>query len=262
MKYPILFALAVTLTFATIAPAQKLWEKPAEKWSKEDVLKIISDSPWARTHQATDAQARASMTDLAANSRDSVNRGGNGSNAGSRGRDAGPAPVVIRLHSGLPIRQAINRARQIGNNYDKMSPEQKAEYDKGAKGYLDCAVCHDYYVISITKFTDSTGQGIDEAVFQRSTLEELKGNVWLSNDKGERRELFQFTAPKKAGDSAYFFFPRNDAAGHPLISAEDKSFTLSFGNNFFAGSNPYAAFVPRSAEFSVSKIIVGERVEF
>ena len=75
-------------------------------------MNILTSSPWAVTHQSIDAQARASMTDIRMGQRDTVNSGGNGSNAGSRNRDSGPAPVVFRLHSGYPIRQAINRSRQ------------------------------------------------------------------------------------------------------------------------------------------------------
>jgi len=202
------------------------------------------------------------MADVAANQRDTVNSGGNGATAGARSRSAGPAPLVFRLHSGLPIRLAINRARQIGAGYDKLDDSKKAEFDQGSKSYLDCGICNDYYVISVTKFTDSSGQSVDEAIFQRSTLDELKGNIWLSNDKGEKRELFQFTAPRKPGDSAYFFFPRKDSAGNVLISVENKTFAISFGNNFFAASNPYAPFVPRSVEFTVSKLVIGDRLEF
>jgi hypothetical protein len=251
-----------TCALAGTAVSQQLWEKAPEKWNKEDVLRITSSSPWAVTHQSTEAQARASMVDMARGSRNTVNSGGNGATAGSANRDAGPAPVVFRLHSAEPIRRAITRGRQIAAGYDKMDDAGKQQFDKANKSFLECGICKDYYVISATKYPDTTSQYVDEAIFQRMSLADLKGNVWLINDKGEKREIFQFTAPKKPGESAYLFFARKADDGNPLISFTNRSFSLVFNNGFFSPSNPYASFVPRSVEFSVAKITLDERLAF
>lgn len=261
--YKSLPLLLLCLCFSSITVcAQKTWEKPSEKWSKEDVLKVISTSPWAQTYQNTDATASAQAQQIGRNQRDTANSGGNGANAGSTNRNLGPAPVVIRLHSALPVRQAINRGRQLGVNYDKMDDKKKAEFDESSKGFLSCAICQNYYVISLTQFPDSRGQSVEEGIFQRLTLKDFKDNVWLINDKGEKRELVQFTPPKGAGDSAYFFFARKDDKGNLFLTPGNKEFKFVFNGSFLNSSNPYAIYVPRNFEFNVAKMMMGEKVEF
>jgi hypothetical protein len=257
--YPVIIGL---LVFAAIVSGQKTWEKPYEKWSKDDALKIVSESPWSRTYQSIAASTASAQGQIAMNQRDTPNGGGNGALAGSAIRDLGPAPVVIRLHSGIPIRQAISRGRQIAAGYDKMDEQRKKEFDASTKGFLECAICKSYYVISLTKLPDSTSQSVDEAMFQRFTLNDLKGNVWLVNDQGVQRELFQFTPPKKTGESAYLFFARQDDSGKLLITPENKEFKLVFGNNFFVTSNPYSKLVPRTLAFKVSNLMIGSEIAF
>ena len=109
---------------------------------------------------------------------------------------------------------------------------------------------------------DSNSQSLDEAIFQRSTLADLKDVITLVNDKGEQRALFQFTAPKKMGESAYFFFARKDASGKSLLSDENKTFKLVFGGDFFRSANPYSGQAPRSVEFKVSQITVKNEIVF
>ncbi|GEM_PF-572543 len=253
---------AVALLLVGVISAQKTWEKPYKKWSKDDAMKIVTTSPWAATYQSINGSAAASQSQIARNQTDTVNGGGNGRNAGSFDRNAGPAPVVFRLHSGRPIREAIQRGREIAAGYDKMDDQKKQEFDASGKGFLDCAICKDYYVVSATKFPDPTSGSVDEGILQGSTLNDLKGNVWLVNDKGEKREIFQFTPPKRAGDSAYMFFARKDENGSELIRADTKSFKLLFNNNFFLSSNPYAALMPSSMEFKVPQLLVGNKLEF
>src|SRR5215212_11596324 len=112
--------LSICLYFLTgSVSAQKTLEKPLEKWSKEDALKIVTNSPWAQTYQSPESSSAAAAQQIRREQRDSVNSGG-GNLAGSSGRSLGNPPVVIRLHSALPIRQAIIRGRQIAAGYDKM----------------------------------------------------------------------------------------------------------------------------------------------
>lgn len=258
----ILLLLVLLVVSAGSTFAQKTWEKPYEKWSREDALKIVSDSPWAVTYLSRESVAVASQIQTARDQMDSANSGGGGRGAGSGSRFGAIPPVVVRLHSGIPIRRAIARARQLAAGYDKMDAEKKKEFDTTTKGFLDCAICTKYYVVSITKVPDSSTGSVQEAIFQRSTLEDLKNNVWLVNEAGEQRALTQFTPPKHPGDSAYFFFARNEPSAKPFIAAGDKTFKLVFNNNFFADTNPYAGYVPRSFAFNVSKIVVNDELWF
>lgn len=257
----IVFLLALCLCFFTdSAIAQKTLEKPFQKWNRDEALKILNDSSWSKTFQSTEAAALASAQQIGREQGQTANRGGN--NPQSVERNLGQSPVVIRLHSALPVRQAIVRTQQIVADYDKMDEKQKADFDAAKKGFLECAVCQKYYVITLTRTPNPSGQSIEEAIFQRLTLKDMKGNVWLINDKGEKRELVQFTAPQARGDAAVFFFARKDDKENLFLTPENKEFKFVFNNDFLTPSNPYAHLVPRNFEFKVSKMMVNEKLEF
>jgi len=256
-----IFLLFICLCFLTSAVlAQKTWEKPFQKWNKDDAIKVLGSSPWAQTYQSNERSSSAAAQQISREQSQGANSGG--SNPRSIARNFGPPPVVIRLHSALPIRQALVRLQQINAGYDKMDEKQKADFDAGTKGFLACAICQNYYVVTITQFTDSSGQSIEEGIFQRMALKDLKGNVWLVNEKGEQRELIQFTPPKIRGDSAVFFFSKKDDKGNLFLTPESKDFKLVFKNEFLSVSNPYASLVPRNFEFKVSKMMMANNVEF
>ncbi len=245
---------------ASAVLAQKTWEKPLQKWSKDDAIKVLSSSPWAQTYQSNEGSSAAAAQQVSREQSQSVNSGG--SNPRSVARYFGPPPVVIRLHSALPIRQALVRMQQLNAGYDKMDEKQKADFDAGAKGFLTCSICQSHYVVTITQFPDSSGQSVEEGIFQRMTLKDLKGNISLVNEKGEQRQLIQFTPPKGRGDSATFFFSKKDDKGNFFLTSESKEFKLVFKNEFLSINNPYAYLVPRSFEFKVSKMMMADNVEF
>lgn len=254
----ILFVWLSCLT-CTIS-AQKTLEKPFQKWSKDEAIKILSDSSWARTYQSNEGASAAAAQQAGRELGQSVNSGG--SNPRSVARNLGPPPVVIRLHSALPIRQALIRMQQHSVGYDKMDEKKKTDFDAQSKTFLSCAICQDYYVVTITQLPDSSGQSIEEGIFQRMTLKDMKGNVSLVNEKGEQRELVQFTPPKGRGDSAVFFFARKDASGSSFLTPQNKELKFVFKSDFLTNKNPYAGLVPRSFEFKVSKMAMGDSVEF
>lgn len=168
----------------------------------------------------------------------------------------------MRLHSGLPLRQAMVRLQQIANGYDKMSESDKAAFDNTKRGFLDCRPCKDHYVVTITKPTDASGVAVEEGIFQGMTLDELKGNVKLVSDLGEERELIQFNAPKGPTDMTVLYFKRNDATGKPLLTTQSKSFQIVFRAEFLDNRNRFAYLLPRTMEFKTSKLIFGENLMF
>jgi hypothetical protein len=259
-KRNLLWFVCLFILSVTAVPAQKIWEKPYREWSKEDALKIMTSSPWVQNYQSTEA--------LAATDQEQINRGSAEQNPrrqttlGSSTRNIAPPLVVIRLHSALPIRQAFVRLQQIEAGYDKWDEKKRAEFDAAAKNILDCPLCKDYYIVTMAKSVNASGQGVDEGLFQSMGLEQLKGNVWLVNDKGEKRELVQFTPPKGGRDFAVFFFKRRDDKSNTLLTAGSRDLKFVFDNNFMGSKNPYAALLPRSFDFKVSKLLIGENVEF
>ena len=261
MKYKAIIPVLILLCFfSNVAVAQKTSEKPYNKWSKDEALRILSDSSWAKTYQSTAGSASASASQVGREQGQTASSGG--SNPRSVARDFGPPPVVLRLHSALQIRQALIRMQQISAGYDKMDEKQKAQFDESAKNFLACAICQNYYVVTLTQFPNASGPGVEEGIFERMALKDMKGNVWLENESGEKRELVQFTPPKGRGDSAVFFFARNDDKGSPFLTAQNKEVKFVFKNDFLATNNPYAGLVPRNFEFKVSKMLVGNNLDF
>lgn len=260
MKYNKLTLLVLVFCLTLTAFGQKYTEKPYQKWSKDEAIRILNDSPWAQQYQSTAGLAAADQSRGAREQADNSVLGGR--ERGATARNIMPAPVTIRLHSALPVRQAIVRMQQLGANYDKLSDAERAKFDESAKGFLSCAICQNFYVVTMSKAKDTSGQGVDEGLFQRMNLEDVKGKVWLINDKGEKREIEQFTPPKGATDAAVFFFKRADDNGAAFITPEMKTVKFVFSNEFLDSRNPDGTLVPRNFEFKVSKLLVENKVEF
>lgn len=253
--------LVCIFCFTLSALGQKNLEKPYQKWSKDEALRIINDSPWAQQYQSTTGLAAAAQAQGAREQADQVIVGRTATR-GSSARFVAPPPVTIRLHSALPVRQAIVRLQQLGVNYDKMSEADQTKFDESAKGFLNCAICQNYYVVTMLKAKNSSGQDVEDGIFQTMTFENVKGKVWLANEKGEKREVAQFTPPKGAGDAAVFFFKRTDESGAPFLTSETKTLKFVFSTEFLDSRNPYSPLVPRNFEFKVPKMVVANKVEF
>lgn len=240
--------------------AQKDYDRPINKWSVDEARKIVSESAWAKTYQSTRTSSAADAVTAGRELGQSVNSGG--SNPRSVARYLGPPPVVIALHSSEVYRKAAVRLQQAAAGYEKMSADDQAKFDAGRKTFLDCAICKDYYVVTLSKFAEKNSTTVDEGIFQGMTLEHLKGNVKLVNDKGEVREIIQFIPPKASADSALFFFKRTNDKGEHLITPDSKELRLVFTNTFLDSNNRYAYLLPRSFDFKVSKMMVGEKLMF
>lgn len=115
----------------------------------------------------------------------------------------------------------------------------------------------------MTKFLNSADNGVQEGLFQTMNAEDLKGNVWLENENGEKRELKEFTPPKGARDFAVFFFPRRDANNKDLLTPQSKDLKFVFDGGFLSGSkNAYASMLPKNFDFKVARLTMGDKIEF
>ncbi len=257
LKYQSLLLLVLFVMCSSLVQGQKVLEKPIEKWSQKDALEVLNNSAWAQTYQSVTGAAAAAQSDALRNQSDNRVLG----SERSRSERAGaPPPVVIRLHSALSIRMALTRLNQIGANYDKMDDKAKAQFNEQARKLLECAQCLNYYVITLTQSPNATGQSVEEAIFQGMTLEQMKGNVTLKNEKGEVRDLVHFIPPSKRGESAVFFFPRKNDKGDILIGKENSELIVAFDNAFFSQGNRYSHLIPRSFNFKVSKLIWADQL--
>ena len=220
-KYLILVRSFVSLLFLSIsAHAQTVWDKkPFQQWSGYEAIQIIIDSPWAKTIRD----------------------------------DNGSYSANIRLHSALPIRQALVRQKQTRMNYNRLNAADKAKIDSDVQEALECPECTNFYIVTLRIIpTDQKALRL----LTSSSLDDLKPYVSLANDKGERRELINFIPPKGGGDNAVFFdnavfyFKRLDERGKPLLTIENKKLYFSVDEKAWKGKLMH---LPK-VTFEVSKL--------
>lgn len=260
MKYRFALLFAIVVTIPTFVFSQKLPEKPLNQWGKEETLRIWTDSAWAKPYQSNQGSANAAAGQIRREQGQSASSGG--SDPRSVARDFGPPPVTLRLHSAKPIRQALVRMQQIDAGYDKMSDADKAAFDRSKEGLLKCAICTDYYVVTLMKAPDASKSTVEEGIFQGMTLAELKGNIKLMNEKGEYRDLVEFNPPKSARDQTVFYFKRTDESGKPLFTKDSKEVKFVFSPAFLDSKNRFAYLLPMTFEFKASKMVVGDELIF
>lgn len=232
-----LFGAACLLALLVSLHAQEVWrQKPFEQWTKDDIIKVASDSPWAQVREVEPTTAARIPTSWL------------------------PA-VTVRLRSALPIRQALVRLRQLEAKYDKMNERDRAAFDEKTRGLLECPACADNYVVTLGPPVSKRQMKSGIVALKNVILSQLEKRVYLANEKGERRELVHFIAPKHDEDEATFFFPRRDEQGRPLLSPDSKK--LFF---IFEAKNLRTGFgldpIPERTEFDVTKMMVDGRVEF
>jgi hypothetical protein len=228
-------------------------EKLFQQWSKEEVNKILTDSLWAKT-QAIRIQRRGQVRSIAGQteSEGGLSRKGELTSA----EDPIDYRFTLRLHSALPIRQALVRKEQLKWDYDKRSASERKAFDVQAKQVLlDCPVCADNYILSVGFASDnSSGNDMIYQWFGSATLPAIKGYVYIANERGERRDLVAFIPPKSAGDDVFFIFPRLDEKGQPLFTAADKKLLFRMSDNNAKSITNF--------NLDISKLIFNGKVQF
>jgi hypothetical protein len=203
------------LALASTATAQKkLPKKPYTEWNLQEVTQLLYDSQWTQTSFQVGP---------------------------GRTRDIPDNPqgtnffVELRLHSALPVRQAIVRRMQLTISYAKLTGAQRANFDAEVDGLLKCAQCAEYYIVTITSTREdrltlaTRGQPhtIDTVeLVKREPEDELLQHVSLSNDKGERRAATRVVFTQRR--EIIFLFRRVDEHGSLLITPANKKFSIEF----------------------------------
>jgi hypothetical protein len=257
-RWRLVVAAFVTVTLLALGcqrlvmAQEMLPEKPFQQWTKAEVNKILTDSLWAKT-QVTRLQRRGQVRSIAGqNESETFSRKGELSSA----EDPLDYRFTLRLHSALPIRQALVRQEQLKWNYDKRSEAERKAFDVQAKQMLlDCPVCADNYVVSVG-FSSENSAGND-MIFQwfgATTLPAIKGYIYIANERGERRDLIDFIPPKAAGDDVFFIFPRLDQKGQPLLTATDKKLIFRMSDNNARSITNF--------NLDISKLIFDGKVQF
>ncbi|MBD0326785.1 MAG: hypothetical protein ICV68_10150 [Pyrinomonadaceae bacterium] len=244
-------AFVMVFGLAGLAAAQVKPDSSYQQWTKADVIKLLSDSPWSKT-QTQRVMRRGQVRSIAGQNEAAVgDRTGHLSSA----EDAYEYSFTMRLRSALHVRQAIVRLVQLDSGYDQMDKAARKAFDAQTKELLECKECADYYVVSVG-FASSNNSVTDLIYdwFNGQTLPGIKGYVYLANARGERRDLARFIPPKSPGEEVFFLFPRLDEKGQPLLTTEDKKLLFRMSD---IKANSVTNFT-----LDVSKLIVDGKVEF
>ena len=222
--------------------------KPFRQWSKAEATKVITDSPWARA-QSVKIRVAGTSRRVAGGPVVMVD----GSPTETRTEMGGAeAPIdftfTLLLRSSRHVREALVRLKQLEAGYDKMSAERQAAFDAEPKvrGLLECPACADNYVVTLSsKSKESPGADAVHATFKGARLADLQRYVYLANDRGGRRKLVHFVAPKAPGDEAVFFFPRFDDEETPLLTPESRELVFNLSDNEVNAVTNFRVNVPR-----------------
>src|SRR5215204_6595253 len=138
MRFTQICVLVFALVVALPTFGQKYLQKPFTEWNKDEASKVLTDFPWANEYQSErglDANAQLRQA------REQADTNISGSNRGNLGAQGVPPPIVIRLFSAMPVRQAFVRLQQIEVGYDKMNKDDKAKFDASKASFLECKIC-------------------------------------------------------------------------------------------------------------------------
>lgn len=210
-RRPFTFAgLCLMLALASAsAAAREFWEKtPFERWTRQEALRLLTDSPWAQT---ADLLKAGSLY------------GDNLQAQLQAQNDPFPSLLAtsVRLRSALPVRQAFVRQRQLGIKYDKLSAADRAKFDAEVAEFLECPPCAKYYIVTV----DSTFLNSRNKTFAKEySLDKIQSNVYLANDKGQWRACVH---ARQENQELLFFFRREGDDGKPLVTTDNKTFLFT-----------------------------------
>jgi hypothetical protein len=225
--------LAVILLagYGSINAQNELPDKPFQHWSKSEAEKILNNSPWAKQQEVRIKFDKETQTAAGSFNTDPTK---GGQNIQTEVTSQVPADFIftLRLRSALPVRQAVVRLKQLETNIERMDPKDRVAFEAQIKGLLDCPACVNNYVITLSsKSKSNPGADAIYATFKGGRLADLQRYIFIANERGDRRQLIHFVAPKAPGDEAIFFFPRLDEKGAPLLTVDNKELLINLANN-------------------------------
>jgi hypothetical protein len=234
------------------ASAEDFWvKKDWTKWSKDECTKILQDSPWSKKWGKGEVMLSAALpSQQTQNPANDTSKGGGGTlgsphgttgtgQEGAAGDTGLELHYYVELQSALPVRQAMVRRAQLGNNYDKMDAEHKKAFDAQVQGLLDATYSD---VIDVRVVYGSAQTPLERQLanyWKAIPPDSLPVDVFLINEHNERISPAKFISPKSGDNSFEMYFPRMQN-NEPVIRPTDKSFNIQFPHPAI-GSQPVAA---------------------
>jgi hypothetical protein len=209
--------LGLTVTVAILiaaALATDFWQsKPYTEWTKREVERITTSSPWAQTvvlRKANMAQIRRQTGKFAT---------GAGEGEGT------PDPEVdyaISLRTARPIREALVRESALSQKYEQMDATAKAQFDQKWSQFL-AQRFPDKVIINVKYSSNTTDVDRQLAAYwQSQTLDTVKVETYLNGPDGERLPPIAFWAGKGASREFQLAFAR------PAEAPRNASFSIEF----------------------------------
>lgn len=261
-----IFFLSVFLACVFYAQAQPNWKsKDFDKWDRQDVETILNNSDYVQNKEVRlqfegrQTVAAGAYTPKIANSGGTISEGASRTRTNTVGQ-GGIQPAVdftftLRLRSSLAVRLALIRQNQLETDTSKMTAKELELFNRRQRGLYDCPACAENYVVTLTSASkENKNYDAVYTSFGNAQFNDIKRYIYLQNEKGEKRELVNFTAPKAPGEEAIFFFRRFDESGNPLFTRESKNIILNLTNNKVNTVTNY--------KFETAPLVVGGRVDF
>jgi hypothetical protein len=224
----------VLLALMAGSAASWITQEPFSKWSMNKAVQVLNVSPWAKQETFT--------------------RVISGVGSGISGEKEIFNTFYVRFLSARPIREAYARVQQIQHGYDKMSPEEKAQFETAQTPNLDLDVSR-WIVLSISfRSNDPNEESMVRRFFQSETVKTLKTKVYLSTPSCPQVELSAYFPQREESVGAKFVFPR-DVNGVPVLTKESSDITLELID--VPGTNARLR-----STFAVKPMIVGDQLIF
>lgn len=197
-----LIAGMIVLALLGSALAQK--DKKWTEWNKNDVQKMLTDSPWARVQKDTDTteQMYSPTTQPGVNGARATSNDDTRLTQGATNQ-ATSITYVVRFFSARPIREALIRSMELTAKQPP-PPEQVTKMHAFAEGKAqDSIIVTVSYTGTDQRFTNQVMQALNSAV-----IGTLKNNTYLQRSDGKQLFLEEYYPPGKDNFGARFVFLR------------------------------------------------------
>lgn len=233
----IIFALSLVLT---TAPAQKA-DKPWTDWTKQDVQKMLEDSPWAQTQTETDTSEMMYMP-----------TGPAGSAANDSSRQAIGATnqsinikFFVRIFSARPIREALARQLMLQQKLPDTALDRLRQFAEVRSP--------DSIIVTVNYQSNDQRYGnVVMQAFAGNTTASLRNTTYVQRNDSKQLFLEEYVPPGKDGFGARFIFLR-----HP----DDKPFfDANSGEIHFVAQFPRIPKIER--RFKIANLMYQGELEF
>ncbi len=173
-------------------------DEPFWKWSLSKAVKILNSSAWARQETFTTVVP--------------------GVGSGQAGEKEIYTTFYVRFLSAEPVREAYARILQIEHGYDRLSSEDRRQFDRLLEPVLGLDT-DDWVVIGLScRSNDPEQESQMRRYFHSQTTATLRDKVFLSTDRHSQIRLHAYFPPAEESVGAKFVFPRT-IEGVDLVTA-------------------------------------------